>query len=107
SVLLVLWVFHHPNVLTQLDRRCCTDICLGDSHLVVECQSVSQYLISRTMLQRQKLDKLWGSAYDNMTVVSDQMKAANVKFGILHGISSLANLGAVIALIFHGLCLEL
>jgi hypothetical protein len=31
------------------------------------------------------------------------MKALNRKFGMLHGISSLANLGAVIALGFHGL----
>jgi hypothetical protein len=33
------------------------------------------------------------------------MKALNRKFGMLHGISSLCNLGAVIALIFHGLWL--
>ena len=31
------------------------------------------------------------------------MKALNRRFGTLHGISSLANLGAVIALTFHGL----
>jgi len=31
------------------------------------------------------------------------MKALNRRFGMLHGISSLANLAAVIALGFHGL----
>jgi hypothetical protein len=31
------------------------------------------------------------------------MQVLNRKFGMLHGISSLANLGAVIALGFHGL----
>ncbi len=31
------------------------------------------------------------------------MKALNSKFGMLHAISSLFNLGAVIALGFHGL----
>jgi hypothetical protein len=35
--------------------------------------------------------------------VSDEMKNLNRRFGWLHGISSLANLGAVIALGFHGL----
>lgn len=31
------------------------------------------------------------------------MKALNKKFGQLHGVSSLLNLGAVIGLLFHGL----
>ena len=31
------------------------------------------------------------------------MKALNGRFGMLHGISSLLNLFAVIALVFHGL----
>lgn len=35
--------------------------------------------------------------------VSTEMKALNAKFGSLHGISSLANMAAVIALGFHGL----
>jgi len=35
--------------------------------------------------------------------VSADMKALNRRFGMLHGISSLANLVAVIALGFHGL----
>lgn len=35
--------------------------------------------------------------------VSDAMKALNSRFGALHGVSSLANLSAVFALLFHGL----
>jgi hypothetical protein len=38
-----------------------------------------------------------------VTQVSAKMRALNTKFGSLHGISSLVNLGAVIALGFHGL----
>lgn len=37
-----------------------------------------------------------------MNQVSADMKALNRRFGKLHGISSLANLVAVIALGFHG-----
>ncbi len=38
-----------------------------------------------------------------MIQVSAEMKALNSKFAKLHGLSSLANLHAVIALLFHGL----
>lgn len=75
------------------------------------------------MFQRHRLEKEEGKTYNEPGVscnpalafidrelliernvqVSDQMKALNRRFGMLHGISSLANLGAVIALGFHGL----
>ena len=35
--------------------------------------------------------------------VSAEMKSLNRTFGMLHGVSSLLNLSAVIAVIFHGL----
>jgi len=54
------------------------------------------------MFQRQKLEKEEGKIYSDPGVSSD-MKALNARFGQLHGISSLTNLGAVIALGFHGL----
>jgi hypothetical protein len=54
------------------------------------------------MFQRHKLEKEEGKNY-NEPGVSAQMRALNAKFGMLHGISSLANLVAVIALTFHGL----
>jgi hypothetical protein len=73
------------------------------------------------MFQRQKREKDEGKSYNEPGVcnsndprttnlidstlaqVSAEMKALNAKFGSLHGISSLANMSAVIALGFHGL----
>ena len=60
------------------------------------------WVFDRVMFQRHKLEKEEGKAY-NDAGVSDKMKALNRKFGMLHGWSSLLNLDAVIALIFHGL----
>jgi hypothetical protein len=54
------------------------------------------------MFQRHKLEKEEGKTY-NEPGVSDKMKALNKTFGMLHGVSSLLNLGAVFALLFHGL----
>jgi len=61
-------------------------------------------LTSKTMFQRMRLEKEEGKSY-NDSGVSDDMKALNRRFGMLHGVSSLANLGAVVALAFHGLWL--
>lgn len=60
------------------------------------------WALDRVMFQRHKLEKEEGKVY-NDAGVSDKMKALNRKFGMLHGWSSLLNLDAVIALIFHGL----
>lgn len=54
------------------------------------------------MFQRHRLEKEEGKNY-NEPGVSAQMKALNAKFGMLHGISSLDNLGAIVALTLHGL----
>jgi hypothetical protein len=54
------------------------------------------------MFQRHKLEKNEGKSYTEPGV-SDEMKALTKRFGMLHGISSLLNLSAVIALGFHGL----
>lgn len=59
---------------------------------------------NRIMFKRQKLEKDEGKKYTDAGV-SPEMQALTRQFGILHGVSSLANLGAVIALIFHGLLL--
>lgn len=70
------------------------------------------------MFERHRLEKEEGKVYnepgvcsvqcsvqqvDNCTQVSDTMKALNRRFGSLHGISSLLNLWAVIAIGLHGL----
>jgi hypothetical protein len=54
------------------------------------------------MFQRHKLEREEGKSY-NEVGVSDKMKALNKSFGMLHGVSSLLNLSAVLALGFHGL----
>ncbi|KDQ54791.1 hypothetical protein JAAARDRAFT_196194 [Jaapia argillacea MUCL 33604] len=73
---------------------------------VCVCMAVNQFVVgpltSRTMFQRHRLEKEEGKGYDEVGV-SKEMKALNAKFSGLHGVSSLLNLGAVIALGFHGL----
>ncbi len=71
------------------------------------------------MFERHRQEKTEGKAYNEADVkslhyftsslyseclqVSSDMKTLNKRFAQLHGISSLANLWAVIALSFHGL----
>lgn len=54
------------------------------------------------MFKRHKLEKEEGKSYSDEGV-SDEMKALNRRFAQAHGFSSLFNLDALIALIFHGL----
>ncbi|KAF8815270.1 hypothetical protein BYT27DRAFT_7304394 [Phlegmacium glaucopus] len=68
----------------------------GLNHFVIDP------LTSRTMFQRQYLEKKEGKMYKKHQVSAD-MRSLNRHFGTLHGINSLANLGAVIALGFHGI----
>ncbi|KAF8815271.1 hypothetical protein BYT27DRAFT_7304394 [Phlegmacium glaucopus] len=68
----------------------------GLNHFVIDP------LTSRTMFQRQYLEKKEGKMYSDSGVSAD-MRSLNRHFGTLHGINSLANLGAVIALGFHGI----
>ena len=56
---------------------------------------------SRMMFRRHKLEKEQGKAYYEAGV-SSEMKALNNKFGMLHGVSSLANLVVLVLLGFHG-----
>jgi len=107
SSLLAGWTYTHPVVLTQYKSPMVADVAqayaLGS---VLLAQSMNYFVIlpltSKTMFQRFKLEKEEGGKSDS-GVVSPAMKAMNAKFGMLHGISSLANLWAVIALAFHGL----
>ncbi|KAG1801371.1 uncharacterized protein HD556DRAFT_870962 [Suillus plorans] len=105
--LLGLWAYAHSELLANITSPLRADVAqtyvLGS---VIALQSCNQFVVgpmtSRTMFQRHKLEKEEGKNY-NEPGVSAQMKALNTKFGMLHGMSSLANLGAVIALTFHGL----
>ncbi|KAF8971432.1 hypothetical protein BDZ97DRAFT_1786453 [Flammula alnicola] len=107
SSLLAAWIFKHPDVLVYMARPNVADVAqvyaLGT---VLFSQAFNYFVVgpltSKTMFQRQKLEKDEGKTY-NDPGVSAEMKALNQRFGILHGVSSLANLGAVISLGFHGL----
>ncbi|KAG0709092.1 hypothetical protein DFH29DRAFT_979228 [Suillus ampliporus] len=104
SALLGLWAYAHPELLANITSPTRADVAqayvLGS---VIALQACNQLVVGpMTSRQRQKLEKEEGKNYSDLEV-SDQMKALNAKFRMLHGISSLANLGAVIALTFHGL----
>ncbi|KAH7914472.1 hypothetical protein BJ138DRAFT_1143814 [Hygrophoropsis aurantiaca] len=109
SVLLALWAYTHAGILSNLARPSHPDVAqayaLGSVTLF---QGINQFVVgpltSKTMFKRHKLEKEEGKSYHEPNV-SAEMKALNSRFGMLHGISSVANLGAVIALGFHGLWL--
>jgi len=107
SSLLALWISSHPEILSQWNQpNVCNVAQAYTLGVAVLTQAINYFVIgpltSKTMLLRHKLEKAEGKTY-NEPGVSDKMKALNRRFGMLHGISSLANLGAVIALGFHGL----
>ncbi|KAG5728565.1 Transmembrane protein 205 [Termitomyces sp. T112] len=107
SALLTLWTLSHPNVVAHITRPYVADVAQAYALATVLLGQGFNYFVigpltSKTMFQRHKLEKDEGKAY-NEPGVSDEMKALNRRFGTLHGVSSLANLGSVIALGFHGL----
>ncbi|KAK1229809.1 hypothetical protein PQX77_007112 [Marasmius sp. AFHP31] len=107
SALLGIWVFTHPDVVSHIAKPLVVDVAqVYALSSVIFAQGTNYFVIgpmtSRTMFQRHRLEKEEGKSY-NDPGVSQEMKALNRRFGSLHGISSLANLWAVIALGFHGL----
>jgi len=109
SGMLGVWTWTHPDVITHILRPNVADVAQAYALATVFiCQSANHFvigpLVSKVMFQRHKLEKEEGKSY-NEDGVSVEMKALNIKFGSLHGVSSLANLSAVLALGFHGLWL--
>jgi len=107
SGLLGLWTRSHPAVLEHIAKPAVVDVAQAYTLAsVILLQAANHFVIgpltSKTMFQRHKLEKEEGKAH-NEPGVSDAMKALNSKFGTLHGVSSLANLFVVVALLFHGL----
>ncbi|KAF8078311.1 hypothetical protein FPV67DRAFT_1615633 [Lyophyllum atratum] len=107
SSLLIFWTYSHPNVVAHITRPNVADVAQAYAlATVLLCQGFNYFIVgpltSKTMFQRHRLEKEEGKVY-NEPGVSAEMKALNRRFGMLHGISSLANLAAVIALGFHGL----
>jgi len=107
SGLLSIWVFNHPDVLNHITQPNVADVAQAYMLSVVLLSQGLNYFVvgpltSKTMFQRQKLEKKEGKIHSDPGVSAD-IQALSRRFGLLHGISSLANLGAVIALGFHGL----
>ncbi|OSD05923.1 hypothetical protein PYCCODRAFT_1431742 [Trametes coccinea BRFM310] len=107
SSLLGLWVYSHPSVLQNYLHPTQGDVAQAYALAAVVLSQASNHAIigpltSKTMFKRHKLEKEEGKAY-NEPNVSAEMKALNKLFAQLHGISSLANLTAFLALLFHGL----
>ncbi|KAJ3777602.1 hypothetical protein FB446DRAFT_805028 [Lentinula raphanica] len=107
SSLLLIWTSAHPDVLTYWNRPLVADVLqVYILSSVLIAQGANHFVIgpmtSSTMFERHRLEKEEGKAY-NEPGVSDAMKALNRRFGSLHGISSLLNLSAVLAIGFHGL----
>ncbi|KAJ7293199.1 hypothetical protein C8J57DRAFT_1268387 [Mycena rebaudengoi] len=107
STLLALWTRGHPLTRTHYTSPLVADVFQAYTLAFIILSQASNYFIvgpltSKTMFQRMKLEKEEGKTYSEPGV-SAQMKALNRRFGMLHGVSSLANLGAVLALGFHGL----
>ncbi|KZT74895.1 hypothetical protein DAEQUDRAFT_720081 [Daedalea quercina L-15889] len=105
--LLVLWVRAHPAISAHLSSPAVADVAQAYTLAsVLLMQAANHFVVgpltSKTMFERHKLEKAEGKSYSEQGV-SDDMKALNGRFSVLHGISSLFNLLAVIALIFHGL----
>ncbi|KAF5377611.1 hypothetical protein D9615_005124 [Tricholomella constricta] len=107
SSLLVLWTISHPHVITHIAHPTVADVAQAYALTIVLLGQGFNYftigpLTSKIMFMRRKLEKEEGKTY-NEPGISVEMKALNRQFGMLHGVSSLVNLAAVIALSFHGL----
>jgi len=109
SALLALWTLSHPDVIPAYLQPQRADVAQAYALVVVGIlTSINLFVLSpyttKIMFQRHRLEREEGKGSSDPTA-SPAMKALNKKFGSLHGISSLTNLGAVIGLIFHGLWL--
>ncbi|KAF8528076.1 hypothetical protein BU17DRAFT_38494 [Hysterangium stoloniferum] len=109
SVLLVLWTLSHPDVVPNWHDPTNADV--AQAYVlatVLLAQGANDWVVgpltSKTMFERQRLEKAEGKNY-NDEGVSNEMKALNRRFGSLHGVSYLLTLGSVFALAFHGLWL--
>jgi len=107
AILLGLWTYGHPDVVPNIAAPWLADV--AQAYVVAGiliAQAGNQFIVgpmtSKTMFKRYQQEKDEGKSY-NEPGVSDKMKALNSTFAQLHGISSLANLYAVIALVFHGM----
>jgi len=107
SLMIAYWVFTHPDVATHIYEPKVADVAQLYLLLIVfGAQALNYFVIgptaAQTMFQRHKLEKEEGKNPKEKGI-STQMKSLNRRFGMLHGISSLFNMAAFVALAFHGL----
>jgi len=107
SALLGIWTYSHPDVLQLALDPLAVDVFQAYTIAsVLVFQGLNNFVVgpmtSKVMFQRHRLEKEEGKVYSD-PAASPAMKALNKQFGSLHGLSSLANLLAVVALGFHGL----
>jgi len=105
--LLLGWVLNHNTVITHIVHPTVPDVSQAYALLLA---AVSQALntfwfgpdTNKVLSLRSKLEKAEGKdAHD--ADVSTEMKTLNAKFARVHGYSSLANMVAFLALVYHGL----
>jgi len=107
SGLLGIWTYNHPHILDHWHRLAVPDVAQFYTILTVILTQGSNHFVvgpmtSRTMFKRHKLERAEGKDHHDKDASND-LKALNRQFAMLHGVSSLANLFSIIALLFHGL----
>jgi hypothetical protein len=107
TILSAVWVSMHPQVAKNITSVGLMDVAqLYTIASVGVAQGINLLVVgpltSKVMFERHKQEKSEGKTYSEAGI-SDEMRALNKRFGMLHGISSLLNLQAVLALGFHGL----
>lgn len=101
------WLYKNPGVLDNLSHVRRADVAQAYTlALALLFQGSNHFawtpMATKIMFQRHKMEKDEGVDYKDPKA-SPAMKELSKKFGILHGVSSLANLFAIIAYGFHGL----
>ncbi|KAI0281597.1 hypothetical protein BGY98DRAFT_190655 [Russula aff. rugulosa BPL654] len=107
SGLLFAWIRNHSTVIAELAHPTVPDVSQAYALGVVAIAHALNIVCfgpatSKLLTMRLKLEKEEGKDAHDPNVSAD-MKKLNAKFARLHGYSSLANLIAFIALVFHGL----
>jgi hypothetical protein len=109
SALLARWIYSHPRVLEQLSSPLQSDVAQAYALAsVVLLQGTNYFHIGPTtntvIHARVRQEKVEGKKYTDKNI-SPELTKLNRQFGMWHGISSLANLFTLFALLFHGLWL--
>jgi len=107
TLLLALWVSNDPKITHHLMEPLLPPVAQTWTLSLVVLMTLTNWMwigpaTNRLSSERYKQERAEDKSYSDPNV-SQQMKVLNKRFGTLHGLSSLANLSVVIALLFHGL----